>query len=89
MWIVLAIVAVLVALAILAIPLYFASAPPDEGTSFQGDESTFGMALFMICAPLAAMAFISMRALLFSALVSAIFRDDHVFNVDTGEFGRR
>ena len=81
--------AAMVALLVLAVPLFLIAAPPDEGTSFVGDESTVGFAVFLIFGPLAAMAFISMFALLFSALMSAIFRDDQFFDPDTGEFVRR
>ncbi len=78
-----------VTLVAVSIPLFVVSAPPDEGTGFSGHESTVGFAVFLVCAPLAAMAFFMLFALLFSALVSAIFRDDHVFDVDAGEFMRR
>lgn len=79
----------LITLAGLAVPLFFVSAPPDEGTSFSGDESVVDMAVFMIFAPLVAMTFIALCTLLFSALVSAIFRRDQVFDTGTGEFARR
>ena len=72
-----------------SLPLFVVSAPPDEGTSFSGHESTVGFAVFLVCAPLAAMAFFTLFALLFSALVSAFFREDHVFDVDSGDFMRR
>ena len=78
-----------VALVVVVIPLMFASAPPDEGTSFSGDESVVGMAVFMVFGPLAAMAFFTLAALLFSALVSAVFRRRHVFDSAAGEFLRR
>jgi hypothetical protein len=81
--------AALTVLVILAIPLLFVSPPPDEGTSFSGDESIAGMAVFMIFAPLTVMAFVSLLALLCSALVSAIFRRRHVFHGAAGEFVRR
>ena len=78
-----------ITLVVVSIPLYFVAAPPDEGTSFSGQESTVEFAVFLICVPLAAMAFFTLFALLFSALVSAIFREDHVFDIETGEFLRR
>ena len=78
-----------VALVAVSIPLYFVSAPPDEGPDFSGNESTFEFAIFVVCGPLAVMAFFTLCALLFSALVSAIFREDHVFDIETGEFLRR
>lgn len=81
--------AALLTLAVVAAPLFFVSAPPDEGTSFIGDESTRNFVVFLICAPLAAMAFISLCALLFSALVSAILRSDETFDEVTGEFTSR
>ena len=77
------------ALLIVSLPLFVISAPPDEGPDFSGQESTVEFAVFLICAPLAVMAFLTLCALLFSALVSAIFRDDHVFDIETGEFIRR
>ena len=81
--------AALVALVVVVVPLLFASAPPDEGTSFSGDESVVGMAVFMVFAPLTAMAFITLAALLFSALVSVVFRRRHRFDSAAGEFLRR
>lgn len=81
--------AAMAALVIVAIPLLFASPPPDEGTSFSGDESVVGMAVFMIFAPLTVMASVSLLALLCSSLVSAIFRRRHVFHGAAGEFVRR
>ena len=79
----------LATLVILAVPLVLVSAPPDEGTSFSGEESIFGMAVFMIFAPLAAMTVVAFVALLSSALLSAIFRSDHFFDGAAGEFVRR
>ncbi len=78
-----------VALVCLAAPLLFVSPPPDEGTSFSGDESVVEMAVFMIFAPLTAMAFVTLVVLLFSSLVSVVFRRRHVFHGAAGEFRRR
>ena len=78
-----------VALVFLAVPLLFVSPPPDEGTSFSGDESVVEMAVFMIFAPLTAMAFVALVVLLFSSLVSAVFRRRQVFHGAAGEFVRR
>lgn len=80
---------VAITLAVLVIPLMFASPPPDEGTSFSGNESMLGMAIFMVFAPLAAMTILALIATLFSALISGLFRRNHVFDSDTGEFVRR
>jgi hypothetical protein len=80
--------ATLVAFITVVIPLMFVSAPPDEGTSFSGNESIIGMAVFMIFAPLTVMAFVSFVGLLFSSLVSVIFRRHQVFHVESGEFLR-
>ena len=76
-------------LVFLIIPLFFISAPPDEGASFTGNESMLGMAVFVVFAPLAAMAFITVVATLFSSLVSVVFRRHHVFDSNVGEFVRR
>ena len=81
--------ATLMTLAVLVIPMFFASPPPDEGTSFSGNESMLGMAIFIIFGPLAVMTFLSLMAMLFSALVYALFRRRQVFDSDTGEFVRR
>ena len=78
----------LVAFGIVAIPLMFVSAPPDEGTSFSGSESIVGMTVFMVFAPLAVLAFVSFFGLLFSSLVSVIFRHHQVFRVESGKFLR-
>ena len=78
-----------VALAVLATPLFLISAPPDEGPDFSGKESTLEFAVFVVCGPLAVMAFFTLCTLLFSALVSAILRSDQVFDTETGEFLRR
>ena len=78
-----------ITLVVLVIPLLFASAPPNEGPNFSGNESVLGMTLFMVFAPLAAMAFIALMATLFSSLVSALFRREHVFDSASGEFVRR
>ena len=78
-----------VTLVVLVIPLFFISAPADEGASFTGDESMLGMAVFVVFVPLAAMAFITLAATLFSSLVSVIFRRHHVFDSTAGEFIRR
>ena len=79
----------LVTLVVLIIPLFFASPPPDEGTSFSGNESMLGMTIFMVFAPLVAMTIIALVATLFSSLVSAVFRRNHVFDSAAGEFVRR
>lgn len=81
--------AAMVTLVAVSIPLFFASAPPDEGSSFSGNESIVGMSMFMVFGPLAAMAFITLVATLFSALVSALFRRNHVFDSAAGQFVRR
>ena len=81
--------AALVALVVLFIPLLFLPKLPDEGANFTGNESMLGMAMFVVLAPLAAMAFITVVATLFSSLVTAIFRRRHVFDSATGEFVRR
>lgn len=78
-----------VALVIAAIPLFLISAPPDEGPDFSGQESTVEFAVLLVCGPLAVMAFLTLSTLLFSALVSVIFRSDQVFDLDAGEFMRR
>lgn len=78
-----------ITLVALVIPLFFASPPPDEGTSFSGNESMLGMAMFMVFGPLAAMSFIAVFATLFSALMSALFRRHHVFDSAAGRFVRR
>ena len=80
--------AALAVLVVVAIPLLFASPPPDEGTSFSGDESIMEMAVFMVFAPLTAMALVTLFALLFSSLVSVVFRRSHVFRNAAGEFVR-
>lgn len=79
----------LLTLAFLVLPLFFASAPPDEGTNFSGNESMLGMAILIIFGPLAAMTFLTLMATLFSALVYGLFRRRHVFDGDSGEFVRR
>lgn len=81
--------AALVTLVAVVIPLLFAPEPPDEGTSFSGDESVVGMALYMLFAPLTAMAVVTLIVLLFSALVSAVFRRRYRFDSAAGEFIRR
>ena len=78
--------ATLVAFIAVVIPLMFVSSPFDESSSFSGNESIIGMAVFMIFAPLTAMAFVSFVGLLISSLVSVIFRRDQVFHVESGEF---
>lgn len=81
--------AALVTVVVLSIPLLFVSAAPDEGARFSGNESVVEMAVFMIFAPLTAMAFGTLVALLFSSVASAVFRRRHVFNGAAGEFVRR
>ena len=81
--------AALVALVVLVIPLMFLPRLPDEGASFTGNESMLGMTLFAVLAPLAAMAFITVVATLFSSLITALFRRHHIFDSATGEFVRR
>lgn len=81
--------AVLVMMAVVALPLFFVSTPPDEGTGFSGNESIIDLAVFMICAPLSAMAFLTVVASLFSAMIYAIFRRRHIFDSETGAFVRR
>lgn len=79
----------LVTLVVLVMPLLFISAPPGEGTSFSGDESVVGMAAFMVFAPLTAMAFVTLCALLLSSMVSGLFRRHDVYDAAAGEFVRR
>lgn len=81
--------AALVMAAVVVLPLFFVSAPPDEGARFSGNESTIDLAVFIICAPLAAMAFLTVFASLFSAMIYAIFRRRHVFDSERGAFIRR
>jgi hypothetical protein len=81
--------AALALLVVVAIPLLFVSPPPDEGTSFSGDESVAALAVFIIFAPLTAMAFVTLVVSLFSSLMSAVFRSRHVFEDTSGEFVRR
>ena len=82
-------VAAAVALVVLSTPLFLISRLPDEGPDFSGQESTFDFAIFVVCGPLAVMAFLTLCTLLFSALVSALLRSDQVFDTETGEFQSR
>ena len=79
----------LVTLAVLVLPLFFVSAPPGERANFTGNESVLGLAVVIVFAPLAAMTFLTLMALLFSALVYAIFRRRKVFDSAMGDFVRR
>ncbi|MGI9205295.1 MAG: hypothetical protein ACR2Q3_14865 [Woeseiaceae bacterium] len=79
----------LVTTAVVTLPLLFVSAVPDEGADFSGNESIIDLAVFIICGPLAAMAFLTVVASLFSTMVSAIFRRRKIFDSETGAFIRR
>ena len=81
--------AALSALVLVAIPLAFVSPPPDEGTSFSGNESVVELAVFMICMPLTAMALVSFLALIWSSVMSVVFRRGHVFDTSAGDVVRR
>ena len=76
-------------MAIVALPLFFVSAPPDEGTIYSGDESTIDFVVFVICAPLAAMASLTIVALVFKAMIYVVFRRGHIFDSETDAFIRR
>ncbi|MDH3435342.1 MAG: hypothetical protein OEM60_15870 [Gammaproteobacteria bacterium] len=77
------------ALASAAIPLAFVSRIPESNTDLSGDGSIIETAVFVIFAAPAAMAVVTLVALLFSSIVSAIFRRRHVFDNAAGEFVRR
>ena len=78
-----------IAAAVLAIPMFFVSGPPDEGTSFSGDESVVDLVVFIICMPLTAMAVVTLLMALLRAAVSAVFQRRHVFDISAGQFLRR
>ncbi len=78
--------AALAALVFLGLPLAFVSPPLDEGTRLSGDESIVDLAVFMIFMPLTAMAFVSFVALIFSSMVSAVFRRGQLFDSAAGDF---
>lgn len=78
--------AALAVLVFLAVPLVFVSAPPDEGAGFSGDESIVELAVFIVFMPLTAMAFVSFVALIFSSMVSVVFRRGQVFDAASGNF---
>lgn len=81
--------AALMTTAIVALPLFFVSAPPDEGTSFSGNESPIDLVVFITCAPLAAMASLTVVASVFNAMVYAVFRRGHIFDSQSDAFIRR
>ena len=72
--------------AVAVLPLFFLTAPPDEGTSFTGDESMLDLAAWMICFPLSAMAFVALAACSLRALALSIFRRRQVFDQSLGKF---
>ena len=78
-----------IAAIVLALPLFIVSPPPDEGTSFSGNESIVDLLVFMICMPLSAMAVVTLLMALLNALVSVVFQRRHAFDGATGEFLRR
>lgn len=81
-------IAALVAAVIAALPLFFISALPDEGSSFSGNESIIDLVVFIICAPLAAMSILTVLASLFHAMICAIFRRRHIFDPEINAFVR-
>ena len=72
-----------------ALPLFFVSAVPDEGSRYTGNESTFDLAVFIVCMPLALMAALTVVSSFFCAIVFAIFRRRHSFDSETGAFVKR
>ncbi len=82
-------IAALAATAILALPLFFVSAIPDEGADFSGNESVVDLAILIIFAPLTAMALLTAIGSLLATLVCAVFRRRHVFDPESGTFVHR
>jgi len=70
----------------LALPMFFLSAPPDEGTSFRGNESVAEFAAWIIHFPLLAMAFVALATYLIKILFLSLFRPRHLFHQDLGQF---
>ena len=72
-------IAALITTVVVAIPLFFLSALPDEGANFTGNESTFELLVFIIFAPLATMSAFSVVGSVFGTLILAVFLIKIVF----------
>ena len=74
---------------VLAVPLFFANFPPDEGTHFNGDESVVDLILWIFFSPLFAMAIVLFAGSMLKAaflLIFEIFGRRRYFDDVTGEF---
>jgi len=79
----------LLGLTVFAIPLFLVSAPPDEGTSFRGDESILQMTVWVVFLPLAAMALVVTTGRVLKMLVMAPFVYRRSFDQLTESFVER
>ncbi len=64
------------------------SAPPDEGTSFRGDESTVEFAVLIAFLPLSAMAFVAVAGCFLKMIYLSLFGRQRVFDKTVGKFVR-
>lgn len=78
--------AALASFIVMALIMYFIPSIPDEGTSFSGDESIVSLVVFILCAPLAAMAFVVFAVSLLRTAILAMFRRGYVFDEKAGKF---
>ena len=76
----------LAAFSVVALILYFVPSIPDERAGFRGDESIVSLVVFILCAPLALMAFVVFAVSLFRTAILAIFRRGYVFDESAGKF---
>ena len=79
----------LLGFAIFVVPPLLVSAPPDEGTSFRGDESILDMTVWIVFMPLAAMALVLATARVLKTIAVAPFVYHRSFDQLSGSFVKR